>query len=267
MPEERILEVQAQEDFVEKLAAAHLAQALAELSWNSLDAEATKVSIEADRGPIGLMSVRIRDNGHGMPYSEAENLFKNIGGSWKRSVRRSKNDKRILHGEEGKGRFRALAVGRVAEWLVTARESSGRLIRYRITMIKDSAKTFRLSEPEPADVATETGVEVTISEPYKQWEIEAPGLIQQLNEIHALYLTDYPDASVTVSGVALDPRKLIETRKSYQLPPITGGDGQHLSVALEVVEWKASTERTLYFCTEDGFPLHLTAPGIHAPGF
>ena len=45
MPKESIFEVQAQEDFVEKLAAARPAQALAELVWNGLDAEATKVSI------------------------------------------------------------------------------------------------------------------------------------------------------------------------------------------------------------------------------
>src|SRR5215469_9198544 len=38
MPEDRILEVHAQEDFVEKLTAARPAQALAELIWNGLDA-------------------------------------------------------------------------------------------------------------------------------------------------------------------------------------------------------------------------------------
>ena len=267
MSEDRIVEVQAQEDFVEKLAAAHLAQALAELTWNGLDAEATTVSIEADHGPIGLKSVRVRDNGHGMPYSEAEDLFKYIGGSWKRSARRSKNGKRILHGEEGKGRFRALALGRVAEWSVTAPDASGQLMRYRITMVKDSAKIFRLSKPEPADEGTEIGVEVTVSEPYKQWDLEAPGLIQQLNEIHALYLTDYPTVSVTLSGTRLDPTTLIDVRKSYELPPIITGDSPQQSVELEVVEWKTPTERTLYFCSVNGFPLHRTAPGIHAPEF
>jgi DNA mismatch repair ATPase MutL len=53
MPEERILEVHAQEDFVEKLTAAQPAQALAELIWNGLDAEATRVAVEVDRGRFG----------------------------------------------------------------------------------------------------------------------------------------------------------------------------------------------------------------------
>lgn len=64
MSTERILEVKAQEDFVETLAAAGPAQALAELIWNGLDAEATRVSVEPDQGPLGLTRIRIRDNGH-----------------------------------------------------------------------------------------------------------------------------------------------------------------------------------------------------------
>jgi len=139
MADERILEVQAQEDFVEKLAAARPAQALAELLWNGLDAEATKVSVEADRGPIGLTSIRVRDNGHGMAPEEAEGLFTSLGGSWKRGAKQSKNGKRMLHGEEGNGRFRALALGRVVEWNVTAANASSQVVRYHITMIKDSA--------------------------------------------------------------------------------------------------------------------------------
>jgi hypothetical protein len=191
MPKETIFEVQAQEDFVEKLAAARPAQALAELVWNGLDAEATKVSIEVDRGTLGLKAIRIRDNGHGIAPEEATALFTHLGGSWKRATRQSKHGKRVLHGEEGKGRFRALALGRVAEWSVTARNSSDQRMRYRITMIKDSARTFRITDPEPVDEDCKIGVEVTISEPYRDWNLETPGLLQELNEIYALYLTDY----------------------------------------------------------------------------
>ena len=96
MPEERILEVHAQEDFVEKLTAARPAQALAELIWNGLDAEATSVSVEVERGPLGLTAIRVRDNGHGIPPEEAEALFSSLGGSWKRHAKESKNGKRML---------------------------------------------------------------------------------------------------------------------------------------------------------------------------
>jgi len=267
MPRDRVFEVEAQEDFVEKLAAARPAQALAELAWNGLDAEATQVSVEVDRGTLGIKSIRVRDNGHGIPPEEAEGLFSHLGGSWKRDSKRSRNGKRVLHGEEGKGRFRALALGRVAEWSITALNSSGQRVRYCITMIKDSARTFRITDPEPVDDDCKIGVEVTISEPYKDWNLETPGLLQELNEIYALYLTEYSTVQIGLLGAKLDPTKLIEIRKTIVLPPIANGDKPPHSAELEVIEWKTQTERMLYLCSVDGFPLHRVVPGIHAPGF
>lgn len=267
MLREHIFEVQAQEDFVEKLAAARPAQALAELVWNGLDAEATKVSIEVDRGTLGLKAIRVRDNGHGIEPGEAAGLFTHLGGSWKRAARQSKHGERVLHGEEGKGRFRALALGRVAEWSVTAKNAGGQRVRYLVTMIKDSARTFRISDPEPVDDDCKIGVEVTISEPYKDWNLETPGLLQELNEIYALYLTDYSTVRITLLGAKLDPTKLIELRRTISLPPIANGDKPPHGAELEVVEWKTNTERMLYLCSVDGFPLHRIVPGIHAPGF
>src|SRR5262245_3900980 len=94
MERDKVFEVHAQEDFVEKLAAARPAQALSELAWNGLDAEATLVTVEVDRGALGIKSIRVRDNGHGIPPEEAESLFSHLGGSWKRNRKKSKHDKR-----------------------------------------------------------------------------------------------------------------------------------------------------------------------------
>jgi histidine kinase/DNA gyrase B/HSP90-like ATPase len=86
MPD-KIIQVEAQEDFIEKLTVASPAQALAELIWNGLDAEASKVSVEIDDSDFGLRSIRVRDNSHGIPPNEAEELFMHLGGSWKRLQR------------------------------------------------------------------------------------------------------------------------------------------------------------------------------------
>src|ERR1700740_596894 len=170
MSTDKILQVEAQEDFVEKLTVASPAQALAELIWKWLDAKATKVSVEVDNSPLGILqAIRVRDNGHGIPPQEAEELFMHLGGSWKRHANKSKNGKRVLHGKEGKGRFRALALGRVAEWLVTAPNEAKQLVRYQMTVIKDSAKEFRITPASVVDDGIKAGVEVTVSEPFKQW--------------------------------------------------------------------------------------------------
>jgi hypothetical protein len=267
MSNDRVIEVQAQEDFVEKLAAARPAQALAELIWNGLDAEATTITVETSLGQLGPTAIRVRDNGHGIPPEEAEALFSHLGGSWKRTSKESKNGKRMLHGEEGKGRFRALALGRVAEWAVTVRNGAGILMRYRISMIKDSARTFRLSAPELAQEGTQAGIEVTISELFKEWNLEAEGLVQELNEIYAPYLTRYPQVQISVSAAKLDPKALIEFQRTFTLPPIPNENDISHTVELQVIEWKTTTERLLYLCSEAGFPLHRITPGIQAPGF
>jgi hypothetical protein len=269
MSDDKILRVVAEEDFVEKLTLAGPSQALAELTWNGLDAEATEVSIAVDNSELGLHAIRVRDNGHGIPPQDAEKLFAHLGGSWKRTANKSKNGIRVLHGKEGKGRFRALALGRVAEWSVTTRNKAKQLVRYKMTVIKDSAKEFRLTPALAVDGDAKTGIEVTISEPFKQWRLDAPSIFQELNEIYMLYLKEYPTVQISFLGRHLDPTKLIEFKKTYTLPPIPDLDQTTHPVELEVFEWKPETERSLYLCNEESVPLHKIGPGIgiQAPGF
>jgi hypothetical protein len=265
---DKILQVVAEEDFVEKLTVASPAQALAELIWNGLDAEATRISVGVDNSALGLLeAIRVRDNGHGIPPEDAEGLFIHLGGSWKRHANKSKNGKRVLHGKEGKGRFRALALGRVAEWSVTAPNQAKQLVRYQVTVIKDSAKQFRLTVPSAVDDGIKAGIEVTISEPFKQWRLDAPTIFQELNEIYMLYLKEYPGVQISFLGKQLDPTKLIVFRKTLTLPPVPDVNKKTHPVELEVFEWKPETERSLYLCNEDSVPLHKIGPGIHAPGF
>jgi hypothetical protein len=269
MSDDKILRVVAEEDFVEKLTLAGPAQALAELIWNGLDAEATEVSIAVDNSQLGLQAIRVRDNGHGISPQDAEELFVHLGGSWKRTANKSKNGTRVLHGKEGKGRFRALALGRVAEWSVTTQNKTKELVRYRMTVIKDNAKEFRLTPASIVNGDAKTGIEVTISEPSRQWRLDAPSIFQELNEIYMLYLKEYPDVQIRFLGRHLDPTKLIEFKKTYTLPPIPDLDHTTHPVELDVFEWKPETERSLYLCNEESVPLHKIGPGIgiQAPGF
>lgn len=264
---DKIVRVVAEEDFIEKLTVAGPAQALAELIWNALDAEATKVSVEVDDSLLGLRAIRVRDNGHGIPPQDAEEVFLHLGGSWKRNANKSKNGKRVLHGKEGKGRFRALALGRVAEWSVTARTEAKELVRYGITVIKDSAREFTLTPATVVENGAKAGIEVTIFEPFKQWRLDTPAIFQELNEIYMLYLKEYPGVQINFLGKQLDPLKLVENRKTFVLPGIPDVDQTTHAVELEVFEWKPETERALYLCNEESVPLHKIGPGIQAPGF
>jgi hypothetical protein len=58
---------------------------VAELVWNSLDAEAEVVTVSIERNDLGAVeSVVVTDDGHGMTYQESVRDFERLGGSWKR---------------------------------------------------------------------------------------------------------------------------------------------------------------------------------------
>lgn len=76
--------VEVQPDFLEKITRAKPPQALAELIWNSLDADARTVSVRFGYNDLGRISkIQVRDNGTGIAYDKAPELFKRLGGSWK----------------------------------------------------------------------------------------------------------------------------------------------------------------------------------------
>jgi DNA topoisomerase VI subunit B len=132
--------VEVQPDFLERQAKAQPIAAVAELIWNGLDADATSVTVDLEDDKLGGLShIIVTDNGHGIPHSDAPTLFGNLGGSWKKHGVRTKLLNRQLHGQEGRGRFKAFALGSVVDWKITyARDATARdatIFRYEMSIL------------------------------------------------------------------------------------------------------------------------------------
>ena len=183
--------VEVQADFLERQAKAKPVQAVAELIWNGLDADATRVDVRLEYGELGMTKIVVRDNGQGIPFGEAPLQFTRLGGSWKKAGGHTKTKNRMLHGYEGRGRFKVFALGRVADWRVTYRTDTGDLRSYDITMFEDNIREVRITDAE--DVAAgESGVEIEVSELHREFRsLEPDNAVQELAEIFALYLKDY----------------------------------------------------------------------------
>jgi hypothetical protein len=54
-----------------------------------------------------------------MTMADAKAGFGNLGGSWKQHEKQTRRAKRILHGKQGQGRFRAFAVCENLSWQST----------------------------------------------------------------------------------------------------------------------------------------------------
>jgi hypothetical protein len=259
--------VQVESDHIKRLTAARPVPALAELIWNACDADATRVDVELEHNELGMTAIVVRDNGHGIAYSGIEELFGRLGGSWKAHGARSKTKSRILHGKEGKGRFKALALGRVADWIIVYRDQNGRPLRYTLTLIRDDLVDVRVSDPVEVDTSVASGVEVRITELDRSYRSLEPLLaVVALAQIFALYLTEYHDVSIFVEHDPVDPQSLIADRVQTALADILEQDKRY-PVSLELIEWKMPVDRWIFLCGESGFPFQRTMPSFHTAGY
>lgn len=261
--------VEIQQDFLERQSRAQPIAALAELIWNALDADATRVTVDfVDDGLGGMKSIIIADNGHGIPYADAPLLFRNLGGSWKKTGLLTKGLRRQLHGQEGRGRFKAFALGRVTDWNSTY-ERAGKLYRFTMSVLESNIRRVRLNNAEvEVKGAAPTGVIVTVGELKRSFTSLMPeNSIQELSEIFAIYLKHYRDVSITVGGERIDPATAIANTWEEVLSPIQDEDGNQHPASLEIIEWHRQTKRALYLCNAKGFPLSQVETRFHVGDF
>ena len=263
---EHLYSVEVQPDFLERQAKARPIQAVAELIWNSLDADATHVKVRLEFGELGMTRIVVLDNGHGIPYKEAPTMFQNLGGSWKKTANNTKTKGRFLHGHEGRGRFKVFALGDVANWCVTYQAEDNTLRSYDITMLANNIREIRITDEESEDLK-EQGVEVQISELYRDYRsLHTEDVIQEFTEIFALYLKDYRDVSIVYENQQIDPNAVIETTHKIHLKDIIDEESAY-PVEIEIIEWRGLTTRGLYLCNEQGFPLSKVTTRFHIGEF
>jgi hypothetical protein len=259
--------VEVQSDFLERQTKALPVQAVTELIWNSLDADATRVSVEFEDDKLGGMAkIVVTDDGHGIPYADAPELFRNLGGSWKRHGNRTKTKSRMLHGQEGRGRFKAFALGSVVDWNVTYAQGN-ELSRYDISIIERDIRHVRVTDEKPVKHAP-TGTTVVISELKGNFpSLKPENSIQDFSEIFAIYLKNYRDVAISIAGQPIDPSVAIAQSWSVTLSDIIDETGEVHPVSLEVIEWRRQTKRALYLCNEQGFPLSQVEARFHVGDF
>jgi hypothetical protein len=206
----QVFQVAAKSDHLKRQASTSPLAALAECIWNALDADATLVEVEFHQGALGLERVVIRDDGSGMTREEAPTLFRNLGDSWKSRAAKTKRRGRFLHGREGRGRFKAFVLGRVADWKVSFMDGDT-LKGFTVSVIADDMERGRVSAVGPSE-APGTGTELILSEPpHDLRRLRDDDGRQALTETLAPYLLNYPDVRVSVDGVSLDPASALPT--------------------------------------------------------
>jgi hypothetical protein len=262
------LTLEVKQDHIDRLSKAKKPiLSIAELIWNSVDADATEVSIRVNRKELSRIdSVEVIDNGLGITMTEAVEGFGQLGGSWKRNERQTKGEKRTLHGKQGQGRFRVFGVCESVEW-DTVYRAEKTLKEFRIIGASSDKRKFEITDERPSKRA-HTGTTVTLSNVISpKTSLDSERCISELNKLLALYLKQYPHVRIDYDGTAVNPGALEDLTTDYKLPLFRAENGKQYEVELTIIEWKINIERTLYLCNQSGVTLRELSPGIQAPGY
>lgn len=259
-------EVTVEGDHLEKLAKCQALKAVAELIWNAVDADATRVDVALERCSVGgVQRLTVTDDGQGISPGDARTVFEKLGGSWKKHTLTTRSNRR-LHGKAGEGRFRAFALGPQVRWNSAALHE-GRIREISLQGQRNSRK-FKLDEI-PATTRTEPGTMVSVDVVY---DSAGPDLVKsdaslRLAQEFALYLRNYNNVQIFYDGQEVDPAKVELRSKEIPLPDVEVEPGVVVSASLTLIEWAKDMGRALFLCDDGGFTLANREAGIQAPGF
>lgn len=256
------VEVSVQKDHLRKLSKARRPlQAIQELIWNSLDADATRVEVAFDKNLFGgIERVSVIDDGEGFTPQRAFEVFERLGGSWKQEVEATAKGRR-LHGKEGKGRFAAFALGPEVAWTSVTQDEDGNLHSCTVETTEAKIDRFQITGLAPrGEVAL--GTTVTVSEiPESVHGLVGADAAAAMLDKFALYLVNYPGVTLVYDGQTLDPKSIIAATQASEVEVEVGGET--LSVALEIVEWSKKGSRGIFLGSADGFALGELPLGVN----
>lgn len=248
-------------DFLDRLTA-RPARALAELVWNALDADATKVEVVFHRNAMeGIEAVEVRDNGHGMTHEQAVSAFGALGGSWKRIERQSKGLHRELHGSAGRGRFLAFGLGGVqVRWRTTAADGEARQAT-TVEVSREARDFFDVSEPESTEEPVGTVVRVDGISDVPRGLLGERTWTDLVTEF-AIYIERY-QPEIVIDKKLLDPGPLQVRTEEYTLTEADPDDPPMLTI----VEWSIPVHEVIYLCGRNGISLESVKVTSPVPGF
>ncbi len=264
------IHVIAKRDFIETLVASKPIAALSEVIWNGFDADSDEVEVFVELSDLdGLVALKVRDHGYGIDPAKVEALFGGLGESWKKA--KYKQCGRALHGKNGKGRFKAFALGERVQWkTVYSDDVTGKRYAYQITGHLNSLEDFGWTEPVEVDSSVATGTEVSIHNLRHDFKsLQDGSALMELAKVYAAYLTEYPSLRLTYDGQPVEPQTAQLQTTDIVLDSVRTEKGKLVPVTLSVIEWKVPTERVLHLCDPSGVALHavVIGPQVRAPGF
>lgn len=258
----RQLSIVVEQDHIESITKSNGISAISELLWNALDADATDIKIDYKKNAIGKYEeIIINDNGHGLEYEKAQEVFKKLGGSEKK-VKLSSPKGRSYHGKEGKGRYKAFSIGSLVEF-ESIFNVDGKSNKFTIKIDQNNLKHPTISDLEIIK-KTSSGFTVRIYNVIDKVADESLKVDnrRELEEKFALYKINYPEFSISINSIPLDFDTLIKSKHEESITKDSGEATYRFNV--KVIEWTFDNKKKSYFCNVKGIPFLETSLGIRS---
>ncbi|MBL4883028.1 MAG: ATP-binding protein [Planctomycetaceae bacterium] len=251
----KTIEVGIKADAIDGFKSTSPEKAIEELIWNAIDAEAHNIQVVFHRSnEIDLVDrIEVIDDGHGIHYGNCEEVFASIGGSEKRLRRRSPNLDRPYHGQYGKGRYKALGIGKSITWKSRFQSANGQLQSYEVEISNDNLEAASISVPQ--DISGTSGCTVVIDKLTDEARtLQRPSIINKLTATFAPYMIAHPDLHLKYDGERLNYEEMIN--KQVELPVTLSLNSELHSeedeFVVRIIVWNHKQSASLIWCDQNG---------------
>lgn len=191
--------------------------ALNEIIWNSLDADANFIHIkilkESEIDPQNITGISVEDDGGGLNYTNIDNALGEYGKSTKTDATKTLSG-RPLHGKLGEGRYTYFSIGNSVSW-ITKFLDGHKVFKSKIIF----TKTNRVIVESPAPTQEETGMIVIVDEIADSAAIYFSNDNKVKSNIikeFAPYLFGYPQIKISLNDENISFSDAIRFKESYK---------------------------------------------------
>jgi Histidine kinase-, DNA gyrase B-, and HSP90-like ATPase len=248
------IDLGVERDHIESLTKANGITAISELIWNALDADASIVRIEYEKNILdGIETIKVSDNGLGLDYSKAQEIFGRLGGSEKK-INTTSPSGRHYHGKEGKGRYKTLSLGDLVIF-TSFYNYNDQYKSFNITLDRNNLTYSEISDLTSVPKSqNQSGFEVLIQNINQDVANQAIELKarKEIEQKFASYWVNYPNFSIFFNGIKLEFDSLIKHTEQTEIL-IEHNDVQY-KINFKIVEWNFDIKKKMYLCNVKGVP-------------
>jgi hypothetical protein len=260
----KVIDLGVEKDHIDSLTKASGITALAELLWNSLDADAEEIHVEYKPTKLGGYDyIKVIDNGHGLTYEDAQDVFSRLGGSEKKLKTQSPKG-RQYHGKEGKGRYKGLALGDLVKF-TSKYQSNGTISEFTVTIDRNQLSRTEISDLKQkpkGETGTGFTVEIVNINLRNAENALKPENRKELEEKFASYWISYPKFKIFFNNSELKFSSLIKNSDQTNIK-VTVGELVY-NFLVKVLEWNFDNKKKTYLCNTQGIPFLETSLGIRS---